>query len=182
MDAPPPSAGPAARRVALAGLGLALAIALQALGLPNPVTGVAVNAVFVVLVGLAGKAPAVTVGLLTPLGAALTGHLPVLLLPLAPLIALGNAAFVHLYARGSRPPSAWRWVTGPGMKSAIIGGGGVILTRVADLPPALQAALLVIVAIQFGTALGGVALGEFLLARVTDHRPDDPTAGDVARR
>lgn len=177
-----PSAGPAARPVAMAGLGLALVLALQAMGLPNPITGVAVNAVFVVLVGLAGKTPAVTVGLLTPLGAALTGHLPVLLLPLAPLIALGNAAFVHLYARGSQPPSSWRWVTGPGMKSAIIGGGGMILTWVADLPPALQAALVAIVAIQFATAVGGVALGELLLARVAGHRPVDPAAGDVARR
>ncbi len=182
MNAALPSARPAARPVALAGLGLALAVALQALGLPNPVTGVAVNAVFVVLVGLAGKAPAVTVGLLTPLGAALTGHLPVLLLPLAPLIAIGNAVFVHLYANESLSPTPWRWVAGPGMKSAIIGGGGMILTRVADLPSALQAALLAIVAIQFGTAVGGVALGEFLLTRVAGHGSDNPTARDVARR
>jgi hypothetical protein len=111
----------------------------------------------------------------------ITGHLPPLLLPLAPFIAAGNVCYVLGYAWSATWGAPWRWVVGPGMKSAIIGAGGWMLLHLVAWAAALRGALLAIVTLQLATAGGGVLLGEFLLARLAA-RGRSSVSCDVARR
>ncbi len=74
------------------------ALVMTTLGLPQPVTGPLVNALLLLTVAWAGVSEALVVGMVTPMGAALRGVLPLPLVLMIPFIALGNAAFVSLYA------------------------------------------------------------------------------------
>ncbi len=181
----PPETGPApfprARPIAFAGLGLALALAVQALGLPNLVTGVVVNALFITISSLAGPWAAGVVGVLTPFGAMITGHLHPHLLPLAPFIAAGNVLYIQGHVWSATRALPLRVVVGPGMKSAIIGAGGWILLQAFAWSAALRGALLAIVTMQMVTACGGVVLGEGILARIAPGGPASASC-DVARR
>jgi len=76
------------------GLLLALTLAVQVLGLPQPVTGPAVNAILLLSVLLVGWKPAAGIGVITPLIAMIRGQLPPVLAPLVPFIMLGNAVWV----------------------------------------------------------------------------------------
>ncbi len=84
-------------RLAAFGLLLTLALLIPALGWPQPVTGPLVNALLLITVGTLGLWPALALGLVTPLGGALHGVLPLPLLVMIPFIMLGNAALVTLY-------------------------------------------------------------------------------------
>lgn len=85
--------------VALARLTLAaaLALAITNLGLPQAITGPLVNALLLLTVESLGVSQAMVVGMLTPMGAALRGILPLPLVVMIPFIALGNATLVGVY-------------------------------------------------------------------------------------
>lgn len=76
------------------GLLLALTLALQVVGLPQPVTGPAVNAILLLSVLLVGWKSATGIGVITPLFALIRGQLPPVLAPMVPFIMLGNAVLV----------------------------------------------------------------------------------------
>lgn len=82
---------------------LALTVAIQMLGLPQPVTGPAVNAMLILTALLVTPAAGVVVGIFTPVIALWRGILPAPLAPMVPFIALGNAllvlVFVLIYRR-----------------------------------------------------------------------------------
>lgn len=80
-------------------LTLACGLAITNLGLPQPVTGPLVNALLLLTVEWLGLSQAISVGMVTPLGAALRGVLPLPLVVMIPFIALGNAVLVSVYAR-----------------------------------------------------------------------------------
>lgn len=141
----------------LAGLCLGLILAIQAMRLPNPITGVAVNALFVVAVRLIGCQGALLVGFLSPICASLTGHLDLPLQPLLPLIIVGNLLFIGLYGRLT---GTIRFLLPPLGKALTIGVGGVILARLIGLAPQFQPLLAMLLGIQFFTALGGILVGE----------------------
>lgn len=84
-------------RLAAFGLLLTLALLIPALGWPQPITGPLVNAVLLITVETLGLWPAIGLGLLTPLGGALHGVLPLPLIAMLPFIMLGNATLVSLY-------------------------------------------------------------------------------------
>lgn len=86
------------RHIALMGLLLALTLMIQMMGLPQPVTGPAVNAILYLSAGLLGWRQAAVIGLLTPLAALLRGQLPPVLAPMLPFIMAGNAILVLSYA------------------------------------------------------------------------------------
>lgn len=67
------------------------------LGLPQWLTGPLVNALLILTVVWGGISQAIFVGMVTPLGAALSGVLPLPLLVMIPFIALGNAVFVSIF-------------------------------------------------------------------------------------
>jgi len=77
---------------------LGIAVAIPNLGLPQWLTGPLVNALLILTVGWCGVSQAILVGMVTPVGAALRGVLPLPLLAMIPFIALGNAALVATYA------------------------------------------------------------------------------------
>ncbi|MFW5897029.1 MAG: ECF transporter S component [Bacillota bacterium] len=77
---------------------LALTLAFQMIGLPQPITGPAVNAMLILSVLFAGPVSGVIIGSLTPLIAFQRGILAAPLGPMIPFIALANAVLVLLFA------------------------------------------------------------------------------------
>ncbi len=80
----------------LAGL-MALALLITGLGLPQWLTGPLVNALLLLTVEWVGVNQAILLGMVTPLGAAVSGVLPLPLMATIPFIALGNATLVSVY-------------------------------------------------------------------------------------
>lgn len=87
---------------------ITLALLIPAMGLPQWITGPLVNALLLLTVIWAGLSEAILVGMLTPLGAAVRGVLPLPLLVMIPFIALANALFVSVYAALQRHTSQRR--------------------------------------------------------------------------
>jgi hypothetical protein len=76
---------------------MGLGIAISAMGMPQAITGPLVNALLLLTVLSNGVSQAILVGMVTPLGAALSGILPLPLWVMIPFIALGNALFVSVF-------------------------------------------------------------------------------------
>ena len=76
---------------------LAVALAFQMGGFPQPVTGPAVNAVLLIAVGLIGPLAAVIIGVFTPIIAFIRGILPPPLGPMIPAIVFGNALYAIIF-------------------------------------------------------------------------------------
>jgi len=85
------------RWVALTAVLLALTVAVQMLGLPQPVTGPAVNAMLILSGLIAGPLSGIIVGAFTPIIALWRGILAAPLAPMVPFIALGNALLVLVF-------------------------------------------------------------------------------------
>ncbi|NPV53766.1 MAG: ECF transporter S component [Firmicutes bacterium] len=81
---------------------LAITLAVQMLGLPQPFTGPAVNAMLLLTCIYVGIAGGVIVGLLTPWIAFLRGILAPPLAPMIPFIMLGNAVLVIVFGLARR--------------------------------------------------------------------------------
>jgi len=77
---------------------LALTLAFQMLGLPQPITGPAVNAMLILSTLIMGPAGAAIIGMLTPVIAFLRGILAAPLGPAIPFIVLGNWAYIFTFA------------------------------------------------------------------------------------
>ncbi len=84
-------------------LAVALALAITNLGLPQAITGPLVNALLLLTVEALGVSQAMVVGMVTPIGAALRGILPLPLVVMIPFIALGNATLAAADAALRRP-------------------------------------------------------------------------------
>jgi hypothetical protein len=78
-------------------LAIGTALVITNLGLPQPITGPLVNALLILTVEWAGPSQAILVGMVTPLGAAMRGILPLPLMVMIPFISLANAILVGLY-------------------------------------------------------------------------------------
>lgn len=79
------------------GVLLGLTLAIQSLGLPQPVTGVFVNCVLFLSAALFGPWTAAVAGCMTPFPALLLGQLPPPLWPFLPVIASGNILLVLVF-------------------------------------------------------------------------------------
>ena len=73
---------------------IALTLILQALGLPQLITGPLINAILFLTATLFGWLAGSLVGILTPLVAFFRGQLPPVLAPMLPFIAAGNVSLV----------------------------------------------------------------------------------------
>ena len=89
---------------------LALAMSVQMLWLPQPITGSAVNTVLYITALSAPPAYGVTVGALTPIVALWRGILAPAAAPLVPFIAVGNAILVVIFWFSQR---MLVWLAGP---------------------------------------------------------------------
>ncbi len=83
--------------VARTTLALASALAITNMGLPQYVTGPLVNALLLLTLEWCGVSQALVVGMVTPMGAAVRGILPLPLWVMIPFIAVGNAVFVGIF-------------------------------------------------------------------------------------
>ncbi|AEE97758.1 ECF transporter S component [Mahella australiensis] len=81
---------------------LAITLAVQMIGLPQPITGPAVNAMLILSAAFAGPISGIIIGLLTPLIAFMRGILAAPLAPMIPFIMIGNGTLVLLFWLGCR--------------------------------------------------------------------------------
>jgi hypothetical protein len=93
---------------------VAMTLAVELIGLPQPVTGPFVNLMLVLTTLILNAYAGIILGFVTPLLALLRGQLPALLVPFVPFIMLGNAglvlgvALLTRHSSSTRPPLGWR--------------------------------------------------------------------------
>ena len=93
---------------------LAITLALQMLGLPQPFTGPAINAMLLISGILVGATGGILIGLLTPWIAFVRGILAAPLGPMIPFIMLGNAVLVAAFC-------VFRRLWGNGLRGSVPG-------------------------------------------------------------
>ncbi len=148
------------QRFCYAGVLLGFILALQMLRLPNIVTGVVVNAVFIIIFYRSGLKLAVASGMLSPFGGVMTGHMPVTFYPLIPVIILGNVAFILGYGFLEKK-TIWIRVIFPAfLKAMLIGIIGLVVIKQLNIGENLKWAVGAVLGIQFFTATIGVLLAE----------------------
>ena len=76
---------------------IALTLIIQICGLPQPITGPLINAMFFITTTVFGWLAGVTLGCLTPLIALVRGQLPPIFAPMIPFIAASNALLILVY-------------------------------------------------------------------------------------
>lgn len=146
---------------------LAINLALQLTGFPKPVTGVIVNAIYILLYRLCGLRHVFMLAALTPLLAFFTGHLPPPLIPMAPFIAIGNILMAFCYHIAKNSKAAIRAAVPSIAKALAIAVPSVFIVEKAGLNKAALLAFHVVISIQFFTAVPGILLGEYLFLRLT---------------
>ncbi|MBE3576964.1 MAG: ECF transporter S component [Limnochordales bacterium] len=130
---------------------LALAMSVQMLGLPQLITGSAVNAVLYMTALSAPPGYGVVVGALTPVIALWRGILAPAAAPLVPFIAVGNAILVLVFWLSQRPVAgfvaragAWALlsvlgvVLASGLKAGFL---ALAVARIVHVPDKLAAAM-----------------------------------------
>lgn len=147
------------KSIALNGIMLALTVALQAVNLPNILTGVIVNSIFVFILFYVGIKSSISLCLLSPLFGFLTGHVPVFMYPVLPMIALGNTLLIVTLQKLEKK-SKWLQLLLPALiKALVIGLGGLLMISIF-IPDKIQdLILLTVLGIQFFTAVPGIWLG-----------------------
>jgi len=154
---------------------LSLLIMIQALHLPQFLTGIAVNALLLATALLWGIVPAMLLGLLSPVLAAVTGILPLVLLPLVPLIMAGNLLYLApwlsstLRTRSLRSPWGGISLAGIGLAAllkylSLLLGTELLLPRLNIFLAA--APLAAFLAPQIPTALAGGILAVYIAHRL----------------
>jgi hypothetical protein len=81
---------------------LAITLAVQMIGLSQPITGPAVNAMLMLAGAFVGPVSGIIIGLLTPVVAFMRGILAAPLAPMIPFIMVGNSVLVLLFWLGRR--------------------------------------------------------------------------------
>ena len=138
---------------------LAVIMALQAINLPNLVTGVLVNAILVFVYIFSGIKSAVLICLLSPFCGFITGHVPVLMYPVVPMIVLGNCTLILLLSKLEKKSMFIKLFVPALIKAAIIGVGGFMLVNIFLADKTGNFLLFSVLGIQFFTAVPGVLLG-----------------------
>ena len=147
------------RAIAVTGIMLAITVALQAVNLPNIVTGVIVNSIFVFIFFYVGLKSAMTLCLLSPLSGFVTGHLPAIMYPVLPIIAIGNC-FLILVLSNLKSSSTWAKILLPSfIKALIIGLGGKLMVHLFVPDKIHDFWIFSVLEIQFFTAMLGIWLG-----------------------
>ena len=147
------------RNITLNGIMLAVIVALQVVNLPNLLTGVIVNSILVFVSIYIGLKSAFVLCLLSPFCGFITGHVPILMYPVLPMIALGNLLLVIVLSKLAKRSLILRLLIPACIKALVIGVGGMLLINIF-IPDKLSDYLLfTVLGIQFFTAVPGVFLG-----------------------
>jgi hypothetical protein len=156
-------------KLTLTGLCLAVILAIQIAGMPNLLTGIAVNAVFIFIFLYAGLQSAVFICILSPFGGIISGHLPAPMYPLLPVIIVGNLLLVLLY-RLLHHKKAFLRVFIPSMaKGLFIYLTGSAVIEWLEITTKVKWLVLAVIGIQTFTAIMGVFLGESIYKRISAH-------------
>lgn len=159
-------------KLALTGLSLAVIMAVQLIGLPNLLTGIAVNAVFVFVCLKAGIRFSVFLCFLSPFGGIMSGHLPAPMYLLIPVIILGNLILVLLFNRFAEN-RLWVKAFFPALaKGLFIGIVGFALIKWLEIAEQVKWLVVPVLGIQFVTALVGIILGERIFVALFPVRQD----------
>jgi membrane associated rhomboid family serine protease len=154
------------RSLTQSGLFLAVLLAVQMLGLPNPVTGVLINAILIFVSLHLGVRYALILSTLSPIGGVVSGHLPAPLYPLIPVIVCGNYLLVLGYRIFLGRSAALRMVFPALAKGALIGFAGLAIIRILKITATGGWVLLPVLGLQFFTALAGTIGGERIFLQV----------------
>ncbi|GEM_PF-750391 len=148
--------------LARTGLFLAVLMAIQLVGLPNLLTGILVNAILIFVLLMSGLRHALFLGLLSPIGGIISGHLPAPLYPVLPVIICGNFVFVAACQLMTRLGAALpvRCLLPAFLKALIIGLAGYLVVKMVGATNQANWLLLPVLGIQFFTAFGGLLAGE----------------------
>ena len=147
------------RSITLNGIMLAVIIALQVVNIPKLLTGVIVNSILVFVSIYIGLKSAFVLCLLSPFCGFITGHVPILMYPVLPMIALGNLLLVIVLSKLAKRSLILRLLIPACIKALVIGVGGMLLINIF-IPDKLSDFLLfTVLGIQFFTAVPGVFLG-----------------------
>ena len=147
------------RAITINGIMLSITVAIQAANLPNIVTGVIVNAIFAFILFYIGIKSALTLGFLSPLFGFVTGHLPAIMYPVLPIIAIGNC-FLILVLSNLKNSSTWAKILLPSfIKALIIGLGGKLMVHLFVPDKIHDFWIFSVLEIQFFTAMLGIWLG-----------------------
>ena len=147
------------RSIALNGVMLALVVALQAVGLPNIITGIIVNAILVFILLFVGIRSALTLSLLTPLCGFITGHVEPNMYPAVPAIIVGNVLFVSIFYKLKEKSLRLKMMVPAFVKALIIGAGGYVLVKIFAPAGIAKFYFFSSLGSQFITAVLGVLLG-----------------------
>ncbi|NCB47142.1 hypothetical protein EOM81_09015 [bacterium] len=148
------------------GLLLAIIIALQFIKLPTPVLGVIVNSIFIFATLYTSHKHAYVLAILSPIGAFLTGTLAAPLLPLVPVILLGNIAYIYIFKCCKESSYLMRVLFPALLKGFLVSFVGYSLLGYLNLTSTLQWLIIPVLGIQFITAALGIALAEVLYRHI----------------
>ncbi|PKL48140.1 MAG: hypothetical protein CVV42_10805 [Candidatus Riflebacteria bacterium HGW-Riflebacteria-2] len=155
--------------VSQAGIFLAVLLAVQLIGLPNPVTGTLVNALLLFVLLRLGTRYALMLGILSPIGGIVSGHLPAPLYPVLPVIMTGNLLMLAGYFMTLRLPAPVRYSVPAVAKALVIWGAGSMIVSFLKLGDQVQWLFMPVATIQFFTAAVGMFLGEKFYNAVGQH-------------
>lgn len=132
------------RTALLLGITLVFQMLRQIVPMPQPVSvfvvGSLVNAALIVAASTVGIAGGVFISMAAPVVAFLQGHLPPLI-PMIPIVAMGNALIVVVYGLLERRNPYAAVVLGAVVKAAFLFGAVQLFVRVAGVQPPIVKAL-----------------------------------------
>lgn len=149
-------------QISQAGIFLAVLLAVQLVGLPNPITGTLVNALLIFVLLRLGVKYAFMLGILSPLGGIVSGHLPVPLYPVVPVIITGNLLMLGFYFLLRNLHVLVRYAVPAAVKALVIWGVGGAIVSFMQLGDKVKWLFVPVMAIQFFTAIAGIFFGEKL--------------------
>lgn len=152
------------------GVFLAVLLAVQVVGLPNLLTGTVVNAVLVFVSLRLGVRYALVLATLSPVGGLISGHLPVPLYPVFPVIVCGNYLLLVSYWLLKSRNLLIRSVLPALFKAVEIGGAGYMIVQILHLGEKAVWFLFPVLGLQFFTALAGLILGEKIFAGMNQQK------------
>jgi uncharacterized membrane protein YuzA (DUF378 family) len=85
------------QKITRVGILLALTLAIQWMGIPQPITGTAINAMLLISASTVGLLPALAIGCITPIVALMVGIMKAPMAPVIPFIIGANAVWVLVY-------------------------------------------------------------------------------------
>lgn len=160
-------------QISQAGIFLAVLLAVQLIGLPNPITGTLVNALLVFVLLRLGARYAFMLGILSPLGGIISGHLPAPLYPIMPVIITGNLLMLGFCFLLRHLHALVRYTVPAAVKALVIWGAGSTIVSFMQLGDKVKWLFIPVMAIQFFTAVAGIFFGE-KLSNATQQPPASP--------